>query len=207
MSSSIMSIFHTVHDSSLTTIECASGEIVRVGYDEMPECPLDWDIFGASACRRADRYHDGDFLGDDDTITAYRDHLADVEEWEDEVSELANEKADNEGVKVFDSNWKYTPEYMEIWQDVALHYRPIPECPVIVRRSGEFEAIVNKDQPKSVQGVALDTLTDEVLDTFQQWADGYVYLIEVEQPNGETDVIGGIYGDMPTTEQDVQDYL
>lgn len=206
MSISIMSIFHTMHDSSLVTIECTTGETVRVGYDDSPECPLDWDIFGASACRRVSRYG-SEFLGDDDTITAYKDHLADLEEWEDEVSELANEKADNEGVKVFDSNWKYTPEYMEIWQDVALHYRPIPECPVIVRRSGEFEAIVNKDQPDFMRGVVLSDLASDVLETFQQWADNEVYLIEVEQPNGDTDVIGGIYGDMPTTEQDIQDYL
>ncbi|ABF57546.1 gp96 [Corynebacterium phage P1201] len=202
-----MSIFHTVHDSSLTTIECTTGEIVRVGYDEMPECPLDWDVFGASACRRVDRHHDSDFLGDDDTVTAYRDHLADIDEWENEVSELANEKADDEGVDVFDSNWNHTPEYMDIWQDVVLHYRPMPECPVIVRRSGECEAIVNKVQPDFMRGVVLADLAHDVLETFEQWADGEVYMIEVEHPNGDTDVIGGIYGDMPTTEQDVQDYL
>lgn len=202
-----MSIFHTMHDSSLVTIECTTGEIVRVGYDESPECPLDWDIFGASACRRVERYDNNNFYGDEDTITAYKDHLADLEEWEDEVSELANEKADNEGVKVFNGNWKYTPEYMEIWQDVALHYRPIPVCPVIVLRSGEFETIVNKVQPDCVRGVALETLANEVADTFQQWANNEVYLIEIEHTNGELNYIGGIYGDMPTTEQDVQDYL
>lgn len=204
---SVMSIFYTGQDRSLVTIECTTGEIVRVGYDEMPECPTDWGMFDASACRRVTRYEDNNFYGDESTIIDYKDHLADVEEWENEVSELAYEQADNEGVKVFDSNWKYTPEYMEIWQDVALHYRPIPECPVIVRRSGEFEAIVNKDQPDFMRGVVLSDLADDVLETFQQWADGYVYMVEVEQPNGDTDVIGGIYGDMPTTEQDIQDYL
>lgn len=203
-----MSIFYTGQDRSLVTIECTTGEIVRVGYDETPECPTnDWAIFSASACRRVERYDNNNFYGDEDTVTAYKDHLADVEEWEDEVSELANEKADNEGVKVFDSNWKYTPEYMEIWQDIALHYRPIPECPVIVRRSGEFEAIVNKDQPDFMRGVVLSDLANDVLETFEQWANGGVYMVEVEQPNGETDVIGGIYGDMPTTESDIQDYL
>lgn len=204
-----MSIFvHTV-DSSIHSFTCSNGDTVRIGYD--PDCSSpydDGDYMGATAVRRNERY--SEFDGDQSTIDAWNDYHADLEEWENSIDELAFERAEIEGVSVYPPN----EAYETLWTLTARENSDsFPQPPfVVVHRSDFygtplFTAIALLDQPEHTRGIEPETLANQALEQWANWAEGECYIIEIEPVNGETEVIGGFIGEYPQNESELSEYV
>lgn len=181
-----MSIFTRTTDEAIDRFTLEDGTEVAVGYDHDAEEPFQQsDAWSHMAIRRAG---------------------TGINEW------FGDERLgrDWDGWENFEGSG-LTPEEAECW------FRYTTECPgksfdiTVTDLYGwpEFQVVIGnvfwEHHGIDYSEERAQKEAEELAKTWGAWAEGSVYLIEVEHPDGEVQYVGGIYGDV--TKANVREYL
>lgn len=187
-----MSIFTTTTDHALNRFTLPDGTTVAVGYDLDATDPLEDEFIGHVAAERVTSRQSYISSGATELISQY-------EEWNARAGELDQQREEGEltAAEYVAELADLGPLTIERHEYTAYNLWGHPTFAAYIDRQGVQEAIgEGGDVDKVVQGV----LTD-----YAQWAEGEMYLLEIEHPDGTTDYIGGIIEDV--TAENVNQYI
>ena len=208
-----MTMFYSKIDNAVSRYEFPDGTEVAFAHDHDADNPMeDFNDNFASIGRSGDRYTDHDPNG----------FMKEMDDYEYALDQYVNEIHTSVYylTKAYGERWFENPKAHEsgLFEELVefLETEDEPEKPAHLHEytlratnewgHPEFRVVIDAEAYEQFVGQEatpenLESEAKAMVDLYGAWAEGSVYMVGITLPDGETEYIGGIYGDDYYTEE------